>query len=144
MEFVGFWGQPGQPPNGKSQPEGVNPIAFNTQASPAEYNLVYPHGSSTKFYLHSTASPDTATPPVISQTPSPSPAPITTPITENPGDAGQPETPSSTNSSPSGNITLVGLACFLLGFLSKYLFDCLCNKSRHGYLQIADTAEGSI
>jgi hypothetical protein len=146
MEFVGFWGQPGQPPKGKSQPEGVNPIAFNTQASPAEYGLVYPEGSSTKFYLHTTTSPETAA--ELPQTRSPSLASTSTPVNkEDPKEIDQPETPtSSTDSSApgAGRITLVGVACFLLGFLSKYLFDCLCNQTRGGYSRIAETADISI
>lgn len=58
MELVGFWGPPGTPPQGKTIPEGVSPIAFNTQATPAEYQQVYPQGSSTKYYIHATTSPN--------------------------------------------------------------------------------------
>jgi hypothetical protein len=148
MEFVGFWGQPGQPPKGKLQPEGVNPIAFNAQATPAEYALVYPEGSSTKFYLHSSTSPTPEVPePAVS--PSPVSPPPPNPVNhEGPnGEVDQPEPKTSPVASPTdspsvtgnGHVTLIGLVCFVLGFLSKYLWDRLCDKTRAGYSPISDS-----
>lgn len=145
MEFVGFWGQPGQPPAGKSIPEGVNPIAFNTQATLADYQKVYPQGSSTKFYLHATTSPnDVSSPPV------PSPSSTSTPINEIPSSNEEPTKPEDSSDSSlvdaqndtmlsSSHSVFFGIIYFLLGFLAKYLMDCICNKRRDGYTTIRES-----
>jgi hypothetical protein len=126
MEFVGFWGEPGAPPVGKAQPEGVSPVAFNTQATPAEYQQVYPHGSSTKFYLHSSTSPGQD-----ASTVSPSPAPQVpeTPVPEDPVPL-SPSVGTETSPDAAGHPVAIGVVCFLLGIFTKYLLDCACDPRR--------------
>eukprot|EP00604_Paraphysomonas_vestita_P004446 CAMPEP_0174825360 /NCGR_PEP_ID=MMETSP1107-20130205/42681_1 /TAXON_ID=36770 /ORGANISM="Paraphysomonas vestita, Strain GFlagA" /LENGTH=583 /DNA_ID=CAMNT_0016056893 /DNA_START=501 /DNA_END=2252 /DNA_ORIENTATION=- len=169
MELVGFWGPPGTPPQGKLTPEGVSPIAFNTQASPAEYQKVYPQGSSTKYYLHATTSPNDQVnvapePPVSNpiQVPVPVPSnndiitdtPVTTepPVVIIPDSTEAPQNqsdndnnnnnPSTTTTTGSHSSTTTGVIGFFLGFICKALYDYIWNQyvsKRSTYSRIADS-----
>jgi hypothetical protein len=146
MEFVGFWGPPGTPAPGKATPEGVTPMVFNTQATQAEYQQLYPEGTSTKYYLHTTTSPNEK-PPLTPPPPQPTLPPVETPI-ETPEPTELPITkpivpPASTPESPSieGQFSgqFIAISSFLFGFIVKTLFDYIWRQwSDKGYSRIPD------
>lgn len=121
---MGFWGPPGTPSSNRA-PLGVPPLVVNTQPTPQAYQEMYPAGSDTRYFLHSSTSRYAST--------------LHTGVTENEiafmraKEASPPFPSTATEDSSLASSSSMWLVCIGIGIglLLRFLCDAFMATKRH-------------